>query len=72
MAEIQSTEDIKTRIMFIIERIEKVNEMIALHTQQNDDDFMIRQYQFRKNRLLQDLEKVLGNFGIAAELKVVV
>jgi hypothetical protein len=72
MAEIQSTEDIKTRIMFIIERIEKVNEMIALHTQQNDDDFMIRQYQFRKNRLLQDLEKVLGNFGIVAELKVVV
>jgi hypothetical protein len=72
MTEIQSTEDIKTRIMFIIERIEKVNEMIALHTQQNDDDFMIRQYQFRKNRLLQDLEKVLGNFGIAAELKVVV
>ena len=71
MAEIQSKEDTKTRIVHIMERIEKVNEMIALHTEQQDDDFMIRQYQFRKTRLLQDLEKMLEDFGIAADLKVI-
>ncbi len=71
MAKIQSKEDTKTRIVHIMERIEKVNEMIALHTEQHDDDFMIRQYQFRKTRLLQDLEKMLEDFGIAADLKVI-
>jgi hypothetical protein len=68
MAELQSINDTKTRILHVIERIEKMNEMIALHTQQDDDDFMIRQYQFRKKRLLQDLEKLLEILHIKADL----
>jgi hypothetical protein len=68
MAEIQSINDTKTRIFYVIERIEKINEMITLHMQQDDDDFMIRQYQFRKTRLLQDLEKLLESLNIKADL----
>jgi hypothetical protein len=68
MAEIQSINDTKSRILHVIERIEKMNEMIALHTRQDDDDFMIRQYQFRKTRLLQDLEKLLESLNIKADL----
>lgn len=68
MTEIQSINDTKTRIIYVIERIEKMNEMIALHTQHDDDDFMIRQYQFRKTRLLQNLEKLLGSLNIKADL----
>jgi hypothetical protein len=68
MDEIQSINDTKSRILHVIERIEKMNEMIALHTQQDDDDFMIRQYQFRKTRLLQDLEKLLESLNIKADL----
>jgi hypothetical protein len=68
MTELQSINDTKTRILYVIERIEKMNEMIALHTQQDDDDFMIRQYQFRKKRLLQDLEKLLEILHIKADL----
>jgi hypothetical protein len=68
MAEIQSINDTKTRILYVIERIEKMNEMITFHTQQDDDDFMIRQYQFRKTRLLQDLEKLLEGLNIKANL----
>jgi hypothetical protein len=68
MDEIQSINDTKSRILHVVERIEKMNEMIALHMQQDNDDFMIRQYQFRKTRLLQDLEKLLESLNIKADL----
>jgi hypothetical protein len=63
-------EDNKTQIIHIIERIEKINDMIALHTQHEADDFMIRQYQSRKSHLLQDLQNVLESLHIKAELSI--
>ena len=65
-----STEDNKTQIIHIIERIEKINDMIALHTQYEADEFMIRQYQSRKSHLLQDLQNVLESLHIKAELSI--
>ncbi len=65
-----STEDNKTQIIHIIERIEKINDMIALHMQYEADDFMIRQYQSRKSHLLQDLQNVLESLHIKAELSI--
>jgi hypothetical protein len=56
MDEIQSINDTKSRILHVVERIEKMNEMIALHTQQD------------KTRLLQDLEKLLESLNIKADL----
>lgn len=61
----------KQQLLGLIERIEIINAQIELH-QEHDatDDFMIRQYNFRKNRLLAQLQTVLEGFNIKVELKL--
>ena len=67
---INPAEDKKMQIVYIIEHIEKINTMIALHEQHETDDFMIRQYAFRKMRLLQDLQQLLESLNIKVDLKL--
>ena len=47
----------------LLEQIESVNEMIALHSKA-DDDFMLKQYQHRKEQFVKELKVVLADFGI--------
>jgi hypothetical protein len=42
----------------IIEEIKKVNQMIDLHTT-NESDFMLKQYQFKRDQLISELEEEL-------------
>ena len=39
----------------IIEEIKKVNQMIDLHSK-NDTDFMLKQYQYKRDQLIDELE----------------
>jgi hypothetical protein len=39
----------------IIEEIKKVNQMIDLHSK-NDTDFMLKQYQHKRDQLIDELE----------------
>jgi hypothetical protein len=46
-------------IQDIIEEIKNVNQMVDLHSTNNDDDFMLKQYQFKRDQLISELEKEL-------------
>ena len=61
----------KQQLLGLIERIEIINAQIELHQEyDSNDDFMIRQYNFRKNRLLSQLQTVLEGLNIKVELKL--
>jgi len=47
----------------LLEQIEAVNEMIDLH-RKADNDFMLKQYQHRKEKFVKELKESLANFGI--------
>ena len=46
-------------IQDIIEEIKKVNQMIDLHSKSNDSDFMLIQYQHKRDQLISELEEEL-------------
>lgn len=46
-------------IQDIIEEIKKVNQMIDLHSKNNDSDFMLIQYQHKRDQLISELEDEL-------------
>jgi hypothetical protein len=43
----------------IIGEIKKVNQMLDLHSKNNDGDFMFKQYQFKRDQLISELEEEL-------------
>jgi len=47
----------------LLEQIEAVNEMIDLH-RKADDDFMLKQYQHRKEKFVKELKESLVDFRI--------
>lgn len=46
-------------IQDVIEEIKNVNQMVDLHSTNNDDDFMLKQYQFKRDQLISEIEKEL-------------
>ena len=46
-------------IQDIIEEIKKVNHLIDLHSKNNDSDFMLIQYQHKRDQLISELEEEL-------------
>ena len=46
-------------IQDVIEEIKNVNQMVDLHSTNNDDDFMLKQYQFKRDQLISELEEEL-------------
>ena len=61
----------KQQLLGIIERIEDINAQIEVHKEHDtEDDFMIRQYAFRKNRLLAQLQTLLESFNIKVDIQL--
>ena len=46
-------------IQDIIEEIKKVNQMIDFHSTNKDSDFMLKQYQAKRDQLILELEEEL-------------
>jgi DNA-binding Lrp family transcriptional regulator len=46
-------------IQDIIEEIKKVNQMIDFHSTNKDSDFMLKQYQAKRDQLISELEEEL-------------
>ena len=46
-------------IQDVIEEIKKVNKMIDFHSTNNESDFMLKQYQFKRDQLISELEEEL-------------
>lgn len=61
----------KQELLGLIERIEDINAQIEVHKEhETNDDFMIRQYAFRKNRLLTQLQTLLESLNIKVEIQM--
>ncbi len=61
----------KEQLLGLIERIELINAQIDIHKEHDSsDDFMVRQYNYRKNRLLEQLQTLLEGFNIRVEVKL--
>ncbi len=43
-------------IQDVIEEIKKVNKMIDFHSTNNEGDFMLKQYQAKRDQLISELE----------------
>jgi hypothetical protein len=46
-------------IQDIIEEIKRVNQMIDFHSTNKDSDFMLKQYQSKRDQLISELEEEL-------------
>ncbi|GEM_PF-1571930 len=47
------------RVIDILAQIKSLNEIINLHQEENEESFMITQYQDMKNRFLEELKDLL-------------
>jgi hypothetical protein len=52
------------RMIDILEQIKDVNRMIELH-QDDEDDLMIDQYRYRREKFLNELKELLQEFDIS-------
>lgn len=52
------------RITDILEQIQKLNKMIAMHNEHSQDGFMGRQYEFMKGQFMKELKTLLENMEI--------
>lgn len=59
------TEDKIAEAVNLLEQISKVNAMLDLH-QDDEDDFMISEYQHQKKELLRQLKATLLAFNITS------
>lgn len=58
-------EDKIAEVVNLLEQINKVNKMLDLH-QDDEDDFMISEYQHQKKELLRQLKATLLAFNITS------
>ncbi len=58
------TEEI-ARVIDLLEQIKDVDRMIQLH-QDDEDSFMTKQYQYRKEKFVKELKGLLLTFNITA------
>ncbi len=57
------------RVTDILVQVQKLNEMIDFHTKNVSDDGMKTQYISMRQQFLSELNGLLGNFQISANLK---
>ena len=57
------------RVTDILVQVQKLNEMIDFHTKNASDDGMKTQYMFMRQQFLSELNGLLDNFQISANLK---
>ena len=57
-----------TRIVDLLQQINELNNMITLHRTTSQDDFMRKQYEYKKTEMMNELETILQSFKIEAHL----
>jgi hypothetical protein len=58
------------RVTDILMQVQKLNEMIDFHTKNSSDDGMKAQYISMRQQFLGELNTLLDNFQISANLKI--
>ena len=54
------------RIVDLLQQINELNDMIALHRTISQDDFMRKQYEYKKTEMMHELASILQSFQIEA------
>ncbi len=52
------------RLADILEQVRDLNRLIKLH-RQKDNQFMLKQFEFRKSKLMDELREILMSFEIS-------
>lgn len=55
------------RVAEITEQIEKINRMIALHEETTDNQSMIKQYVFKRDELIGELQEIFKTFNLVVQ-----
>ena len=50
------------------EQIEKINDMIAMHREQTNNQSMIRQYAYKRDELISELKSLLQSLRLTVQL----
>lgn len=56
------------RIAELSEQIERINSLIAMHNELSDNQSMIRQYTFKRDELISELEAALQSIHLNVRL----
>ena len=59
------------RLSDILEQIEQLNKMIAFHRDQSKEESMRRQYEEMRESFLQELQNILAEFKLKANIQVI-
>lgn len=54
------------RITDILQQVQDLNGMIALHRDKSQDGFMLRQYEYMRGEFLKELKGLLEGLGVGA------
>ncbi len=54
------------RITHILQQVQNLNGMIALHRDKSQDGFMLRQYEYMRGEFLKELKGLLEGLGVGA------
>ncbi len=65
MNELETMDEKLIEVVDLLEQIQDLNQMIELH-KSDEDDFMLRQYRFRREKFVKHLSDILKPFQIKA------
>ena len=62
------SDDKKIRVLDILENIEKLNQLITLHSKETQSSLMVKQYNNMRQQFLEELKTILYDFQLNVEV----
>ena len=62
------SDDKKIRVIDILNNIEKLNQLITLHTEETQSSLMVKQYNNMRQQFLEELKTILYDFQLNVEV----
>ena len=62
------SDDKKIRVIDILDNIEKLNQLITLHTEETQSSLMVNQYNNMRQQFLEELKTILYDFQLNVEV----
>ena len=62
------SDDKKIRVLDILDNIEKLNQLITLHSKETQSSLMVKQYNNMRQQFLEELKTILYDFQLNVEV----
>ena len=62
------SDDKKIRVLDILDNIEKLNQLITLHSKETQSPLMVKQYNNMRQQFLEELKTILYDFQLNVEV----